>query len=57
MDGGLELLVRNAPALGDEARGVDHERRLVAVLADGLRRQVGRVGLDQDAVERRLLGW
>ena len=51
--GGLELLVGDALALGHEARGVDDERRLVAVLAHGLRREVGRVGLDQDAVERR----
>ena len=52
----LELLVGDAAALGDEAGGVDHVRRLVAVLADLLRRQVRGVGLDEQPVERDALG-
>ena len=48
----LELLVGDPAPLGDEARGVDDVRGLVALLAHGLRRQVRRVGLDQQAVER-----
>ena len=52
----LELRVGEPAALGDEARRVDDEGRLVAVLAHRLGRQVGRVRLHQQPLERRLLG-
>jgi hypothetical protein len=56
LDGLLELLVGDPAQVGDEARGVDHVRALVAVLADGLGRQVRRVGLDEHPVQRHALG-
>ena len=51
-----KLRVVDAAALGDEARGVRDERRLVALLAHDLRREVGRVGLDEQPVLGHALG-
>ena len=45
-----EPLRAGAAQLGEERRGVRDEGRLVALPADGLRRQVGGVGLDEQAV-------
>ena len=42
--------------LGDHARRGDDEGRLVAAAAMGRRREIGRVGLDQNAVERNVAG-
>ena len=41
-------------SLGEHARGRDDEGRLVAAAAMGHRREIGRVGLDQQAVERHV---
>ena len=43
----------DAAQLGQRAERLDDEGRLVAPAAVGNRRQIGRVGLDQDAVEWR----
>ena len=43
---------RDSARLGDHARRGDHEGRLVPAAAMGRRREIGRVGLDQNAVKR-----
>ncbi len=47
---------RDSARLGDHARRGDHEGRLVAAAAMGRRREIGGVGLDQNAVERNVAG-
>src|SRR6185312_12747284 len=42
----------DALELGQHRRGVNDESRLVALAARGLRRQIGRVGFDEQPVER-----
>src|SRR4051794_12273757 len=63
LDRPLQLLVGDAALGRDRRPGLDHEGGLVALAAARLRRQVGRVGLDQDPVlghlrrrEQQILG-
>src|SRR6202034_3822597 len=44
------LVERNAARFGQDFRSFDHESRFIALAAIFSRRQVGRVGLDQDPV-------
>ena len=50
LDRGVELLVRDAAPLGDEPRGVHDVGRLVALPPHGLRAELRRVGLHEQAV-------
>ena len=51
-----DLLRRHAAGLGQHPGGLDHIGRLAALAAELAGREIGRVGLDQDAVGRQLLG-
>ncbi len=51
-----ERLGRHAPRLRDDAGGRGDEGRLVALAAMRHGREVGRVGLDEQAVERDVAG-
>src|SRR6476659_2754267 len=45
-----DLLERNAAALGQDLGGLDHVGRLVALAAETAGREIGRIGLDENAV-------
>ena len=55
LSGGLarDLVERDAADLGQHLGGLDHIGRLVALAAVTAGREIGRVGLDQDAVGRQ----
>src|SRR5215203_2029320 len=54
LDAALQVLVGDAANRGDLPRRLDHVGGLVALAAPRLRREVGRVGLDQKPVRGHL---
>ena len=51
-----DLVRRDAAGLGQHLGGLDHVGRLAALAAEFAGREIGRVGLDQDAVGRQVRG-
>ena len=49
-----DLLERNAARLGQDLCGLDHISRFVALAAERIRREIGRVGFDQNPIGRQV---